>query len=198
MSKSTVIHIKEHLDKKDWNKASDLIFNEVQMSVNQRDWQRLSLFNEELLESVLSKKNIKKVVAHTGSLEVFHKQIAELLKHSTVEAEKKPDVEALYFEFQYDGGDDCTGNIFLCTSYSDSHDDWASEFEELVEGMIISEYFSYDPNIDFSPSEHAVASYYVSFCLLKECAEVYFSSHTKYPLGFADHDWGGMIRLTQQ
>jgi hypothetical protein len=184
-------------DEKEWDKISDLIFDGVQMLVDQRDWQQLESFNDALLKGVLTKKNIKKVVSHTNKLDVFREQITELLTLATAEAEKKPEVKGLYFEFVYDGGDSCSGDFFLCHGYSDNDNEWASEFEDVIEGMDISEYFSYDPDFEFPPSEDAVASYYASICLLRALAEVYFSSPCKYPLGFANHDWGTIIRLTR-
>lgn len=189
--------VKEHLGKSNWEKAADLIFNEVQGLVDQRKLQEVESFNENLLHAVLTPENIKKVVSHCATLNIFREQMKELLSRSIAEAAKDPSIQALYFEFVYDGGDCCTGNIFLCDAYSEDGEEWASEFDNLVEGMSISEYFSYDPDLEFPGAEESAASHYVSICLLKICAEIYFSEPRKYPMGFADHDWGKMIRLTQ-
>ena len=190
------------LTPKEWSKAAAKaamekdweVFDKLKIDVNQRftqkrNWDGLQRFYTEVLQSSVEPDVVKKVAIK--NLSKFEVGVERCLRKAVKEAAKDSSIQVIYFEYFYDGGDSCSGSVFLCTAYRDDEDYWASEFDPdggVIEGPSVFEYFHYDPKLEFDPFTSAVSNAYVDGLLLAAWGRaVDKQGLVKLPMGFAEH-----------
>lgn len=159
-----------------------------QSFVNQKDWQGLRKFYLETLALVGDSSFVNEVIIKDSQsfeveLNISWNQVIERLN-----IENK--IKSIYFEYLYDGADDGVGDFFLCNSFDQNNDDWASDFDsnDIIAGATISRFFDYDQDFTWSPFLRTVAEFYTNAELLSVFGGIIGNHANRLPVGFARHD----------
>ena len=108
--------------------------------------------------------------------------------------------KALYFEYFYDGAEDCEGLVFSCRDYSDHEDSWICSYTHarVVRGPKISRFLAFGPYLEFKAVPYYIANSYIHKLFLAAAIRVWrVEGKHLFPLGFARHD-GPVIRIRSE
>lgn len=172
-----------------WDALSELRKHTNQSFTSALDSIGLVHFYEELAATGLDEGKWPEV--RIDNLLEFQSGVAELFQTAQVKLASMPQVKGVYFEYFYDGGDSCTGDLFMCSEYSDEDDSWGAEFgqDSFVEGPDVSAYFDFDPDFEWDDFSRILAKEYVNGRLLAVVIQEWQKSGIAgRPLGFANHD----------
>ena len=125
------------------------------------------------------------------NIDQFAKEFAEALQRALAKARQNSAVQALYFEYFFDGGDASDGNFFLCESFDEDDDEWACNFSRdgVVLGPSVLPYMNFDPEFTLSNELRMLGELYVDANLLiTALVEIEKLNGIEYPFGFAQHD----------
>ncbi len=155
------------------------------------DSQGFVSFWRELLKSQATEDEYQKVMMAITDTHTFADDIRCLLIAGYAKAKDNPNIKALYYEYYYDGSDYSTGNLFLCTRFDETgtdQGDWASCFDELINGMVITPYFAFDDDFKMSNSVRHIAMWHNHATLLDAALQVLKDLQLSMSFGFASHD----------
>lgn len=155
-----------------------------------RDFTGLLAFHDACLKRIASPGDYARI--RIDDLAPFAQAFAALLDQGLARAQADPAVSALYFEYFYDGGDESTGNLFLCESFDPDDEEWASDFghEGVLPGPSVLPWLDFDPDFAMPERTLQVGERYVDAQLLVACArEIEARGGIACPFGFARHDW---------
>lgn len=173
----------------DWEALAGLRKSTNQRYVSGLDHAGLVSFYEEVLASGLDESKASQV--RIEDIGPFRSGVAHAFQAAASRLATMPQVKAVYFEYFFDGGDSCTGNLFLCEQYSDADDYWGAEFgrDGMVKGPDVSPYFAFDRELEWELFPRYVAEEYVNGRLLAAVLDEWTKSGISgLPLGFANHD----------
>lgn len=174
----------------DWNAFSRLRTITNQQFASTLDYAGLSSFYDQLLRMSVSEAKFSEV--QIDSIEAFQTDVAQAFRIAKSKLQNVPQVKGIYFEYFYDGGDDCLGRVYLCESYSDEDDGWGAEYnslEAMIDGPVVSQYFNFDHDFEWDDIDRYVAEEYVNGRFLAAVLEEWKASGiTGLPFGFANHD----------
>jgi hypothetical protein len=167
-----------------------LLCRDVESSAIERhDLDGLVSFHEASLTAVATPEQFHHI--RVKNIERFGDGFADCLSRALVKARANPAIQALYFEYFYDGGDASDGNIFLCESFDPDDENWAANFgrDGVVPGPSVLPWMHFDPEIELPEPLRTVAMMYVDANLLVACLrEIDALGGIEYPFGFAQHD----------
>ena len=189
--KEMITHGEKLLAQKQWHEYELLCREVEERCLMAKDFAGLMAFHEAGLKQLASAEEFEKI--RVEDLAKYQADFSKGLNEALAKARTNPAVKAIYFEYFYDGGDASDGNFFLCESFDDEDDDWASDFageEGLVPGFSILPYMDFDPDGDMDDDVTTKGYQYVDACLLAASLEVIEArGGITYPFGFAQHDW---------
>lgn len=154
-----------------------------------KDFDGLLRFHEANLRAVATAEQAERI--RVKDIERFRQGFARCLIEGLERARRDQRIQALYFEYFYDGGDASDGNLFLCESFDPEDDGWAANFgrDGVVLGLSVLPWMHFDPERELSQSTRTVADMYVDANLLVACLrEIESIGGIDYPFGFAQHD----------
>lgn len=138
-----------------WQEADARIFQITRQFVSQRDWNGLETHYDEMLYLTTSPSEYQH--ARIQNLDFFTDTLAATLQQAIQQAQQDGSIVALYFEYFFDNSECCSGDFFLCRSYSTDHDSWTTDFAAMVSGPCVFNYFNYDTEIEFTPLSRYLA-----------------------------------------
>jgi len=178
-----LIKLAKFIEQSDWEALSELRRSTNQAFASNMDHDGLQVFYDKVIRTGLddSKHDDVKIL----STEKYQSELAEAFRLAKGKIPALNGVKGVYFEYFFDGGDSCTGNLFLCTEYSDNNDFWGSEFEKdgFIAGPSVFEFLNFDPEFEWENLPRFVGEEYVNGVLLALCCEI-----QGLPFGFANHD----------
>jgi hypothetical protein len=179
----------------DWGLLTDLQVEVNHSFARRRDWDGLEQFYTDALIGAVTPDIVH--IMKSRDTGTFQAGVGGVLRQALERAAKDPSIKAVCFVYFYDGGEECTGDVFLCTDYQEDDDDWASSFENdgYIGGPGVHEYLSYDPDLKFAPLPFSVCQYYADAMLLAAWGREVTKLQTQLPMGFAEHD-SPVIRVT--
>lgn len=172
----------------DWEKTNQIVSQITKQYLDKQDSQGLVLFWQDFLKQNTSHSEWDYVSNLVKNTDDFQKDIRHLLKAGIQKHQNNQNIKAFYYEYFYDGGDASTGNLFLCLDFNQSNGDWASNFEDLVQGNLISQYFNYFYHHFSSEIAYDIARNYTHAVLLDVFIREVKNTPLPIPIGFADHD----------
>lgn len=187
--------MREICAKSDWQALAELRHKTNQAFADSCDFSGLRAFYCSVIEDGLDAA--KADVARIDDISGFQTDVARCLAIAKESIQVLDGIKGLYFEYFYDGGDSCAGNLFLCTEYTEDDDSWGAEFEEdgFIEGPGVSEYLNFDPELEWDDFSSHVALEYVNGILMAAALEAWHGCGIHgIPFGFANHDHE-MIRV---
>ncbi len=184
-----LIKLAKFIEQSDWEALSELRRSTNQAFASNMDHDGLQVFYDKVIRTGLddSKHDDVKIL----STEKYQSELAEVFRLAKGKIPVLNSVKGVYFEYFFDGGDSCTGNLFLCTEYSDNNDSWGSEFEKggFIAGPSVFEFLNFDPEFEWENLPRSVGEEYVNGVLLALCLEEWAKSEIQgLPFGFANHD----------
>jgi len=132
------------------------------------------------------------------SLDEYQAQLAQGLKESAEQVLAGIGT-AIYFE--YDMDDNWRGSFYLCTEYVPGEDDWACEWEEVVEGPSLKEFGALimQHGFDKNDTSIGVTMYLVARTVCTFVKAVDSVKEAKsIPLAIAFHDQDSIYHLSKQ
>jgi hypothetical protein len=183
------------IETQDWDRLRTLKLEANQPLVLEGESGDLVEFYDAALKEAATPEVYERV--RVKDLASFEARIREVILQGLEKANSRGDVQALYLEYFYDGGDASDANLFLCVQYSPDNDEWGAEFdgENVIEGPSVLEYLNYDPDFKLEPPLDTICLEYVDGILLASCAKLWLSLEKQdYPFAFARHD-EPMIRI---
>lgn len=161
----------------------------LQHFANNRDWQGLENFYEEVEKITFEKMLLKEISRPSVS---FQKDIFDMLNEAWRRAQTTITIKAIYAEYFYDGDLSCSMASYLCQAFEFEDDNWASEFngeEATINGPFIGQYFEYESNGSLDDVSGAIAESCANAYLLAEWGRVADKLSMSIPLGFARHNY---------
>lgn len=171
----------------DWEKANQMVTQITRQYLQQQDSQGLVLFWQNLLKQQSSHTEYEYVLSLVKNTDDFRKDIRQLLQKGIKKHQENSAIKAFYYEYFYDGGDTSTGNLFLCLDFNKNDGEWASNFEDLVHGGLIQQYFA-DYEKFTSDISNDIAMKYTHAVLQDIFIQEVKNNSLPIPIGFADHD----------
>ena len=188
-SKEWLRRLDQICEQSDWDAMSKLRRDTNQAFADKMDGDGLKEFYENIIRTGLDDTRYE--VVRIDSIDRFQKGVAEALNAATNKLSALSGIKGIYFEYFFDGGDSCTGNVFLCTEYSEGDDYWAAEFEQdgFIEGPSVFDYLNFDPEFEWEDLPRYIGQEYANGMLLAACIEEWARSGIQgLPFGFAQHD----------
>lgn len=155
--------------------------------------QGLALFWQNALKDHATHEEYERITQLLKDTSAFRKDIAKLLAEGGQIAQENQAIQALYYEYYYDGSEESAGNLFLCHRFHQKEGNWASDFEDFIEGMVIAPYFGFDPDFEMSPTIAYIAQQYIHAVLLDSAIDAVKANPVPVPFGFASHDDRAMV-----
>lgn len=171
----------------DWDKTDQIVTQITQKYLQQQDNAGLVLFWQNLLKQQSSHTEYEYVLSLVKNTDDFRKDIRQLLQKGIKKHQENSAIKAFYYEYFYDGGDASTGNLFLCLDFNKNDGEWASNFEDLVHGGLIQQYFA-DYEKFTSDISNNIAMKYTHAVLQDIFIQEVKNNPLPIPIGFADHD----------
>lgn len=177
----------------DFMKFNEVIKQTTKQYIDKNDSQGLVLAWQKLLKEQATAEEYAYITGLLKDMSAFQADIAQLLRQGVEKLQSDDNIKAFYYEYQYDGAEWCAGNLFLCLDFDSDNGEWASNFDDLINGGKISQYFDDGDVINLGSIVYAIASHYAYAVLLN----AFIGEVKKYPLtipiGFADHDNNDII-----
>lgn len=171
-----------------WEHLSELSRCIYQCYSDKLDWDGLEAFFAAALQLGVPEE-VRAAVARTAeNLPEILANLAVALDKAVAMAALNAEIRGLYCEYFYDGGDASTIDLFPCTRFDRKDDFWASEFDEVIEGSLVQEYFRYDPDLDLPPPIDLIADDYLQAKLFAALGRLVCERVKGIPFGFAQHD----------
>lgn len=174
---------------KDWEKLPELQIKINQAFIDNDDTDGLEDYYQRAISLCFDKHWREKIIIK--NISKFETEISRLNSKVKCKIEENNEVKAVYLEYFYDGGDCCEGNIFLCNSYTEDDDYWASELTDdgFIQGPKVNEYLDFDPDFELDGEQEIIANFYTDAMLLSASVRAWKNSGIQgYPFGFAQHD----------
>lgn len=172
-----------------WERLPEIRRRVGQKFVTELDADGMTCFWAEVLRLGLS-KDLAEAVRITDT-RAFQAGLASAFETAARKLAGASDIKGIYFEYFVDGGDSCTGDVFLCTAYSSEDDDWASQFDKegWIEGPSVSEFFRYDLDGDWDDFSRVIADEYANGRVMAIVLQEWMKSKIReLPFGLAGHD----------
>jgi hypothetical protein len=188
-SKEWLQRLGQFCEQSDWDAMFKFRRDTNQAFAGEMDCAGLKEFYEEVIRTGLDDNKYE--VVKIDSVDRFQKGVAETLNAAKSKISTLSGIKGVYFEYFFDGGDSCTGNVFLCTEYSEDDDYWGAEFEQdgFIEGPSVFDYLNFDPEFKWDDLPRYIGEEYANGILLAACMEEWARSGIQgLPFGFAQHD----------
>lgn len=171
----------------DWDKTDQIVTRITRQYLQQQDSQGLVLFWQNFLKQQSSHLEYEYVLGLVKNTDDFRQDVRQLLQQGIKKHQQNSAIKAFYYEYFYDGSDESTGNLFLCLDFNKDDGEWASNFEDLVNGGLIRQYFA-DYDKFSSDISESIAKNYTHAVLQDIFMQEVRNNPLPIPVGFADHE----------
>lgn len=172
----------------DWDKLDAAVTQITRRYIDGQDHQGLVLFWKNFLKEQSTEEEYAYITGLVKDMGGFQSDIAQLLRQGVEKLQTDDNIKAFYYEYQYDGSEWSSGNLFLCSDFDTRNGGWASNFEDLVNGREIARYFDNGDVIDMGSIIYTIARHYAHSVLLNAFIGEIKNYPLTIPVGFADHD----------
>jgi hypothetical protein len=176
-------------EESDWDALEKLRHGTNQSFAERTDYRGIKRFYDEALRLGLDDDKLDAV--RIVDTESFQSGLSRAFSVAKSKLDQLSGIKGVYFEYFYDGGDSCTGNVYLCNAFSDEDDGWGAEFDQggFIEGPSIIEYFNFDLDFEWDELPRVLAEEYVNGTLFSATLEEWTRCEIRgLPFGFANHE----------
>ncbi len=186
-------------DTGNWQQQESLLRELCQAFADRRDWNGLKQFFEDVLRTAVSMDVGDQLRPLFSGLAAFKSELTDAFELAAASAKANSQIQAIYFEYFFDGGDGSIGAFYLCTRYAADEDDWAAHFDPdgVITGPSVQNLLNFDPDMEWDEPEISFVNAYAHACLLATLGETLDAQrYRELPVGFAQHD-GQIVHIGQ-
>ena len=188
-----VAKVRTGLNRTNWVSYEPFFVALCQAYADRGEWTELERFFSTALRIGCAPATLKRVRQAYVAMMDFRAELQSPLAAAVAQANARPEIKAVYFEYCFDGGEGSSSDFFLCRSYDREDDAWASHFSmstDVVKGPSVRKLMDYDPDFEVSYEEETVVeAFYFSHLLAAVGRPLErLSSPLTRPFGFSQHD----------